>query len=271
MAKFAPVCPAHIAKGLAGFYALGDYHLLLAHDILQKPDLYHEVFHPQGGMVGSATLGYHETVILDNSVIELGTAVDIEVIVQAATVVKANVIVLPDVLLDAKATVEACRRAADDWEPILRKELGEWHNHDWSYMFVPQGLSREEFAWCAEQFADDGRIGWWGIPRNYSIKGLGSRRDAVEICSALNGSKKIHLLGFGDDIVDDVLSARHPKVNGIDSAVPLRAASAGMKMSMYLPDLGPRKDWWDTVEWDYDMVAAVNLFRTWIGSRNDWY
>lgn len=265
MADFAPVCPIHIACELDSWYALRDYHLLLAHDILNKPDEYRGLFNLAERINFSKhyNTNYFSTKILDNSVIELGTSVDIDVIAEAARVVAATVIVLPDVLLDSKATVEACKAALDDWTPKLQKVLG---NSGWSFMVVPQGLSRDEWTWCAEQFEYDAHIGWWGIPRNYSIKGLGSRREAVDIASAINTNRHIHLLGFGDDIIDDVLSVKHPKVTGIDSAVPLRIADAGMKMSMIPDDLGPRGDWWDrvTIERAKEMADACNQFRKWI-------
>lgn len=252
MAKFAPVCPAHIAKGLEEDRALGNYHLLLAHDILKHPEEYRKLFNSMNGVK-----------ILDNSVIELGAAVDIKVIAEAAAVVCANVIVLPDILLDGKQTVIDCKKAYVEWRPILDKALG---SSNWSYMIVPQGKTRAEFAECAEAFADLAYIGWWGIPRNYNIHGLGSRRDAIDICTAIDPQNEIHLLGFSDDIVDDVLSACKDEVSGIDSAVPIRAASAGMRMSMNLPELGKRGDWWDDPKTTYDQQMATNcsLIRNWI-------
>lgn len=267
MAKFAPVCPIHVARELDSWYSLGDYQLLLAHDILNKPDEYGELFDSQKNIPSKKyNKTWFETKILDNSVIELGSSVDIDVIAEAASIVKATVIVLPDVLLDAKATVESCLAALDTWTPVLQKKMG---SQAWSYMVVPQGNTPEEWAWCAEQFQVAGsQIKWWGIPRNYNIKGLGSRRDAVQIAHAIDCKRRIHLLGFSDNIVDDVLSARMPEVDGIDSAVPLRAGSANLKMSMMLPELGPRGDWWDTVSIEdgcgLKMSEACDTFRNWI-------
>lgn len=253
MTKFAPVCPIHIAEGLQQDNALGRYHLLLAHDILNEPERYGDLFK---NMIG--------TKILDNSVIELGTSVDINVIAKAAKIVKANVIVLPDVLLNAEQTIIDCRKAYVEWSKVLSDEL----DYYWSFMFVPQGKTRAEFAACAEALSDLSSIRWWGIPRNYNIQGLGSRVDAVNICKATAPDRNIHLLGFSDDIVDDVLSSRSQHVTGIDSAVPLRAASAGMRMSMNLPDLGRRGDWWDNPNTTYDQQMATNcsLFRKWISN-----
>lgn len=259
MAKFAPVCPIHILDALARDGAMGDYHLPLAHDVLQHPEDYRRVFVESGHHI--------ETVILDNSVIELGSAVDIDIIAKAAKTVKANVIVLPDILLDGAATVKSCREAISPWASILDKELGEGK---WKFMVVPQGKTPAEFAWCAEQFYGLEHIGWWGIPRNYNIKGLGSRRDAVDICRMIDPTYNVHLLGFSDNIVDDMLSANHPHVDGIDSAVPIRAASLGYHMSMGLDQhLPPRGQWWDDPNTTYTplMASNANIVRRWIRRR----
>lgn len=260
MASFAPVCPIHILQGLAcqGNYVLGDYHLPLAHDVLKHPDEYRRMFDT---IIEDATTddGCYATVILDNSVIELGTAVNIDVIAEAAKIVSANVIVLPDILLDCDATIVACKQAIKTWTPILQREL-DW---DWSYMFVPQGRTLAEFVQCAEAFRDDDLIGWWGVPRNFNIHGLGSRTTAVNILEAIQGKRNIHLLGFSDNVLDDILSARHPAVNGIDSAVPIRAASLGLPMSLtFDKSLPPRGDWWDDPETKFVPLMANNVMVT---------
>src|ERR1700757_2132421 len=97
MAMFAPVCPVHILYSLQPATA-GNYHLLLAHDVAAKAKEYKAWFDAQFNM----------TVIMDNSVIELGNAVDLGIIRQACNAVKTTTIVLPDVLLDGKATIESC-------------------------------------------------------------------------------------------------------------------------------------------------------------------
>jgi hypothetical protein len=236
MARFAPVAPVDILHEL--YMKGGDsYHLPLAHDVIREPKKYGQLF---GTMENEHK--YNRVVILDNSVIELGLSVDVNIIKDAAEIVRANVIVLPDVLLDTDKTIRDCRKAVDEWDRIFTDST----LLKYTFMVVPQGTNRMDWARCAEAFAGDSRIGWWGVPRNYNIKGLGSRRDAVEILRAVDPSKCIHLLGFSDDIVDDVLSARHPNVAGIDSAVPSRAASLGLSMSLGLDaKLPPRGDWWN--------------------------
>jgi len=250
MARFAPVCPIHILDKLLARSKLSSavaYHLPLAHDVLAHPKEYAETFK-------QFSKYFSKTIILDNSVIELGHAVDKAVVLEAAKIVGANVIVLPDVLLDCDATIDSCLAALDIWTAYFGNRLFEY-----SFMIVPQGKTPGEFARCAEAFADDMRIGWWGIPRNYNIKGLGSRREAIDIVRVLNKHRNIHLLGFSDDIVDDVLSARHHAVSGIDSAVPIRAASLGLRMSMGLDaDLPSRGKWWDDPNTKFNELMLEN-------------
>lgn len=253
MALFAPVCPSRILKQLDPRNS-GTYHLLLAHDVA-KDRGYKEFFD---------TL-YAPTVIMDNSVIELGNAVDLNVIKEACHNVLPTTIVLPDVLLDAQATVDSCKAALTEWrsafQDVLSKPI-EFSSQGRGFMIVPQGETLEEWAWCAEQFKDDADINFWGIPRNLVGK-IGTRKDAIEIAHALNPSRVIHLLGFSDDIIDDVLCARNRLVAGIDSAVPLRIASEGREMSMTLTT-GPRGDWWDFCQFNPRMDRNIELYRQWI-------
>lgn len=264
MSDFAPVCPIHIMSGLAKAGLMGKYHLPLAHDVLYHENGYRQLFD-----VNTKTGSELDHVILDNSVIELGTAVDIKVIGKAAEIVKATVIVLPDVLLDCGATIYNCRKALEEWPRVLDKTLGDGI---YTFMVVPQGNTIEEWIHCAEAFADDTRIGWWGIPRNFNIKGLGSRKLAVDIIQTLDrthdNDRNVHLLGFSDNVLDDILSAQHPYVTGIDSAVPIRAASLGLKMSLaFNHKLPSRGNWWTAPDTVYKDLMGDNLetVRYWIG------
>lgn len=235
MAKFAPVAPIRIVRNLEPF-ASGDYHLLLAHDVADKPKEYGEYFNT-----------FDCTIIMDNSVIELGGAVDLGTIKKAVDAVRCTTVVLPDVLLDTKKTVEACTRALEEWPKVLGPNV--------KYMYVPQGTTLAAFAYAAEALGDAPGINYWGVPRNL-VGQIGSRKDAIEVVHMINPERRIHLLGFSDDLIDDMLCASNPRVKGIDSAVPLRAASAGHKMSLSLK-IGPRGDWWDTAT--HNLLMDENL------------
>lgn len=240
MAKFAPVCPLRILRRLPN--GGGYYHLILAHDVLNNPDEF-RLWSTTGA-----------TIILDNSVTELGTAVNTEVIREAANISRATVIILPDVYNDKLSTMINCKKALDEWPAaLLNREV----------MFVPQGNTMQEFLECAEYLATDPRISWWGVPRNITDKpAIGSRYQAAHLLRMLNPARKMHLLGFSNNIADDMLCSHLPFVEGIDSAVPIRAATLGKPMSLIL-DMPPRGDWWDTAQYVPLMSANYMTTRRW--------
>lgn len=249
MAKFAPVAPVHVVKALEP-HAAGDYHLLLAHDVDANFHEYADYF----------TRFNNFTIIMDNSVIELGGAVDLSVVKNACRAVDATTVVLPDVLLDGKATVESCSAALETWPNAFAEIFGSSRGK--GFMFVPQGRTLKEWAASAEALANHPDINFWGIPRNLVGQGI-DRRDAISIARSLNPHRRIHLLGFSDDIIADVLAAKCPHVEGIDSAVPLRAASLGEPISLSL-DLPPRGNWWDTVVYEPMMDTNIETYKRWI-------
>ena len=146
MGKFAPVCPAHIAAQLKNWHMLGEYHLLLAHDVAANSEAYASAY-----MVNRWEQG---TIIMDNSIIELGDSVDLQMIKTAADTVQANVVVLPDVLLDCQGTVDRIAEALPLWQEAF--EIGKMSSLDrLRFMYVPQGQTREEWIKCAQQLAKD--------------------------------------------------------------------------------------------------------------------
>src|SRR5260370_27543889 len=159
MTRFAVVAPTNILSHLAEENKLGSTHLLLAHDVVKWPNEYKGIF-------AHADPAY-DMIIMDNSVIELGGAVDLPMIREACRIVPPSFVVLPDVLLDGQATVAACSEALFSWD------LG----YKFPYMYVPQGKTIQEFVAAAEPFAAQKSIGAWGIPRNL-VKSLGTRRRA---------------------------------------------------------------------------------------------
>ncbi len=221
MTQFAPVCGVQMYEQMAIRNILPNYHLLLAHDIVERPDRYATVFR---------NMERPATIILDNSITELGTAVDVEVISDAARAVKANVIILPDVYMDAQATIKSTEENYDIYLRHFDKALGP---DNYSFMVVPQGKTIAEFAWCAEQLSTMSynrysKIHWWGVPRNAADL-HGTRKHAIQICAALDPTRAIHMLGFSDNVYDDIMMARGGAdtfIRGIDSAVPMRCSKA---------------------------------------------
>jgi hypothetical protein len=237
---------------------LGDYHLLLAHDVLDHPVDYRCLF-------GERTKQMF--VLLDNSLIELGYPMELDDLLEAAAIVRASVIALPDHLGDMHKT---CVDSQDFYQRLLRKYGGSMANCP-DVTGVVQGQTIQECMYCADVLVrqcNSSRL--LCVPR-VLVKTLGTR---MGVCCAL-GVKypgvPIHLMGFSDNILDDVSCARLPNVVGIDSAVPIRAALRGMKMTLNTGwfDPGPRGDYWATPQTVAeacmaDIEVQMTDYRRWI-------
>lgn len=247
MTKFCVVAPTNILQGLQAHGMLGIHHLVLAHDIVvpDKSKIYDEIF-------GNRKWDPSELVILDNSVIETGNAVDLEMIADAMSICQPTCVVLPDVLLDYEKTVDDCLSALDLWP----KKLGDQAK----FMYVPQGKNLcEFFASASEQkLLEDERITHWGVPRNL-VKQMNtkSRGIACKMLYELNPKRSIHMLGFSDRMADDFACATFPEVASIDSAVPLRI-NVPFNPNM-VPQ--PRGDWWHKATMTPLVIQNLNQVR----------
>jgi hypothetical protein len=241
MAQFCIVAPHQLCEGLKKDNLLGTAHLLLAHDVVKYATAYHNLFHTDN--MWSA----HRLIILDNSVVETGNAVDLGMIKEAMSIVAPTCIVLPDVYEKVHETIISCDNAYDSWSALCVKT-------ETTLMMCPQGRTLADFVYCAERFKRYEAfpfIQWWGVPRNL-VKNVGSRRDAIKILHAINSERSIHLLGFSDNMIDDVLCARLPEVASIDSAVPLRVDNFSINGSFR-----PRNpNWFETAEYDYARLST---------------
>jgi hypothetical protein len=258
MARFAPVAPPQVLRGLKDMsdHIVGRYHLLLAHDVAARPEEYR-------GLLPDNSL-----VIMDNSIIELGEPVDAETMKAALDVVPAQVIVLPDMIRDASRTLELSIQGAADYARIIDPRVQ-------TFMAVPQGKDLAELKECAWQLRQIPQVSHWGVGR-FVTEMLGTRTDftswlwenpAKVITNRF--SPFIHLLGFSDNLEDDLTCARYPGVLGIDSAAPVRMGQYGQMVSRNIPSHTPRGDWWLTADGVIQpaTVANLSLIRAWIAEN----
>lgn len=255
MARFAVVAPLNIVEHLDRLGILGNHHLLLAHDVaaLNNQQRYFYLFHPEGRRASNRKpFNQHRTIIMDNSVIELGHSVDPVMLKDACDVVGATCVVLPDVLEDPRATLESCVNAVLHWD---KYELPP-------YMMVPQGKTLSDFMHCAQGFITVPNIKWWGVPRNL-VTLHGSRKGAIGCLFGVNPGRRIHLMGFSDSLGDDIMCAQMTEVDTIDSAVPLRA-SAPIESPEYTHT--SRKDWWENAQFHQVIPQNLKLIRNWVSS-----
>jgi hypothetical protein len=256
MSKFAPVAPVQFLRELGEyrdwqinspddrFNLLGDYHLLLAHDIIASCDAW-------GGVLPMSS-----TIIIDNSVIELGEAVGVDALLKAYDIFLSLmydphniVLVLPEKLDDALTSSYMSSNACN--------LLGEMGVHS-PLMYVVQGKTPEEiddsFRYLRGILGGHrtkfGRaIEWIGIPRRL-VDNMGTRAYALGQATKLkllHPQLKIHLLGFSNNIQDDIWCAKHSMVEGIDSSVPLRLGVQEQRINFHFDgdQAGPRGAWWD--------------------------
>jgi hypothetical protein len=267
MVKFAPVAPVHILHDLVAHKEFKDYHLFLAHHTVEHPKEFAYLFDRYyGDRQGQG----HPTVIMDNSIVELGGAVDDLMIDEACRIISAAgrsttiVPVLPDVMGIGYKTVELSRAAYHRWANLGKQ--GAIHAN--TYMLVTQGESWDDFTATVNHFfidmADDyPRIGWVGIPRRL-LDVLPTRAEAIKYIQMVAPHVKIHLLGFSGSIGDDLLCARLPGVMGIDSAVPVRYNGVLTPMTTE-DEIGPRGDWFKEGQLNSTNIHNVQNVRKWIG------
>ena len=199
--QFAPVAPLPIYRRLREAGELGDYHLLIATEVVKDFEAWNNFWVPYGS---ARTDG--RFIIMDNGLIEAGAAADIDLIAQACDAVQPSCVVLPDVLGDFEGTF---REASRHFQTF--RKLG------YPLMGVIQGENVEEVAEITKFYVDNG-VEYLSIPR-VMVDIFGTRRWLVE--RARWYGKPIHLLGWSEDVEDDFQCAAMPGVMGIDSAVPI--------------------------------------------------
>lgn len=259
MSRFAPVVPLNIATWLKEHNRLGDYHLLLAHDVLAEPDEYQHVY---------GDLGQGKVIILDNSIIELGAPLGIEDLARASEIIEPDYLVIPDVMGDMQGTIDLAEGFTQEYFRMNGK-------HDGPHLLaVVHGETILEYRECAQELCKMHRVMALSAPR-IATEILGSRMGVVMDLVRWHPHKHLHLLGFSDNILDDVSCARVPGVEGIDSAVPIRAGVKGIELTLdFQIDCGPRGDFWNTTMhpvYAYERTIKDNIddFREWIDTTGN--
>ena len=201
--RFSPVGPIGLLEGLKELGILGDYLLLLAHEVNKTPKRYME-------LLKGAQSTY---IILDNGVIELGQAVELGQMTAARDIIRdargwaPDMIVLPDVFDDMEGTITNAYFFHDIY-------MQNFEN----LMAIPHGKTWAQFMLCTQKLATLEGIKMWGIPRILQ-RNLGTRSWACHYAT-LQSRLPIHLLGFSGNTRDDICTCWGDSI-GIDSSLPL--------------------------------------------------
>ena len=212
----------------AGSYPLGDYRMVLAPWALRYPEY-------------AAVMRSSEAYILmDNGAFE-GDQLPISKINEAASLVNADEIVLPDVLGEPKETLRL------SWKALGKLAIQR-------VMFVPQGRTYEAWKGCLDAWLTK----WWESPwgETYSLSlGVSNLRGAKGTKAqkgtrgellryAVSKELPIHLLGVSDmaDFTSNELQEAHSLgIRGVDTSSAFAMAAKGKLLTPTTPKvfLGP--------------------------------
>ena len=134
--------------GNLGMHYTQDMHMFLTH-LVEKYPFYTKF--------AKEVKGYK---ILDNSLIELGGAVDLQRVLDAAEQIGADEIILPDVFQKGPETIDAVNAALSTLNDL-------YPNRSWPYklMAVAQGRDEKEWYECYQALLDNPDIDVIGIPK----------------------------------------------------------------------------------------------------------
>ncbi len=230
--RFAPIVPFEYDPA-----SLTDYHLILAHEVLEN-DALREYYR---------RLSRH-TIILDNSVIELGEPLSSEELELAYSFFPNSYLVLPDVIGDVPRTIGL----AEEW---LRSQRGGRR-----LMIVPQGSSPEEWLTClntlvriVEPLCEELVVGIARLTEDWP-----GGREFLFTEATRQGMwhGAFHLLGIQHSLDEIMWAKEHsPQIWGADSSLPGRAALMGVH-SEEVPDLRVAPDLLTYEPCIYDEVQA---------------
>ena len=159
-------------------------------------------------------------VIMDNSLIELGGAVDVETVYNAAKQCGADEFILPDVFQDSKATLKEVHKSIG-WL-YTNNHIGEMR-----LMAVCQGATLDDFIDCFRQLEQIPEIHCIGIPKvaaTLMINGRPSLEPLWEGCP-----KAIHLLGCYSNLEELLMYKKPALIRSCDTCIPALLSTHGIR------------------------------------------
>ncbi len=194
---------------------LGDWHLLLSHFALENGDYLN--FYQERAENG-------DTVVVDNSVIELKQPLMTPDIYKVAKEIENSLLVLPDVLYERAVT-----------HKMSQEGIRYLYKVDFPpnrIMAVIQGKNLDDVCRSIDAYVDDPLfegVKHFAIPKALEPVVDGGRAKIVQELVSRQPfiGMKIHLLGFTEPAADCEALWTHDAVRGIDSTVPVRLAMQG--------------------------------------------
>lgn len=167
-----------------------------------------------------------QTVVMDNSLWELGTAMSYEYLQGAYQLVQPDELIIPDVFRDGPATIKS-------WINFHRQGP-EYVFEDVTQFVVVHGQDREEWLNTYDYFVENTAYGTTlGLPKVLDeIWSPGGRIGCVEFLEATNRvseNHNYHCLGIWDDPIEILLLGRHSWIRSLDTALPIHAGMGGVR------------------------------------------
>lgn len=185
--------------------------------------------------------------ILDNSLIELGGAVDLKRVVKAAEYIGADEIILPDVFQDGPATIKAVQSAIDELNKM-------YPNRSWPFKLqaVAQGKDEKEWYECYQELLAMPDVDVIGVPKVLAKMHPEGRPHFVnELCNLK--AKPHHLLGMWYSM-SELREYHHPEqIRSCDTVL------LGYLLKHNLNFWGVRPDGY-TLNLEKDVVPYTPLF-----------
>src|SRR5690606_30900034 len=129
--------PYHFYKQFLMYDYVPSSILLLAHDVVAHPKEYEELFTDKRWA--------NTTIFMDNSLVELKAAVDINMVHEAVEIVGPHkrrvVVICPDVMAESESTAKSTIAAWPEWS---------WKFRGQETLVVLQGNSMDSWLKCAE-------------------------------------------------------------------------------------------------------------------------
>lgn len=259
--KYSPVMPITLLQSLLEYQdrhqdedIVGDYFLVLAHDVLNHPEEYREIFQ------GRSHIPKSSFVILDNSVIELERPLGAEMLLEAADIVGPDCIILPDILGDVAGSLHLISKAHE----VITSE-----QPDTPLLGVLQGRNVAELTRCAVKYSEFENIRYFGCPR-WVANQLGTRKVFESILGIHHNGvfPNVHMLGMSTRLDDDIQCARLPGVMGIDSANPIVMGQLGIPLQRSSYKHHPREQqgftYWKEKEVTPTTINNILTMRRWL-------
>jgi len=204
--------------------------------------------------------------ILDNSAVESGAeSVKWANLVCAVSMVRPNVVVLPDVMFDAEETM---RRTLEVLDSPMLKVLKRLFNVE--LLAVVQGSTPDIWLHCFEVFNSDERIDYLGVPM-LTTELFGRRSKALKAIEK-SVRKPCHLFGtwYSTPLRDVVEEAKYDFVMGVDSSKPIRLALEGRRIDDdgAVVDKHDKEYFYRKYDVDEDLLRYnCETFRRWCGAQ----